>query len=219
MNTTHRRSTKLALALSLVLAGAAALVINAHQHASSLDAVWPDTPTVKRGAAPPLAAQQAALTRQPGSSLVIELPVGEHLGERDRVAKLFTDLLTHEYHVGWISRASHVLQGVTPDALWPCLAALGAGTSGDFDVFNRWLLDPEYWLSRPGCTPSAATPTSYVPVHFALVASADAPRVANTHIAVWVALFVAGIAIIFGGLMRCAFLLVKRNRVPHDKPA
>ena len=218
MTTTARRSTKLALALALVLAGATALVYHAHQHASSLDAVWPDKPTANRGAAPPLAAQHAALAWPLGEGLTIELPVGEHLGERDRVAKLLTTLLAQEYQAGWLSRASHNLRGVMPEALWPCLAALDAGTSEDFDVFNRWLLDPEFRLSRAGCAPSATTPESYVPVRFTFIASAHAPRVANTHMAVWVALFVAGFTSIAGGLVRCGFILLDRNPVPHAKP-
>ena len=211
MTTTARFPRKLGLALTLVPAGAAALVFQFHQHASSLDAIWPDRPTAKREAAPPLAAQHAALAPAGGPGLTIELPVGDHWGETGRVAKLFTSLLAQEYQAGWISRASNRLRAVVPEALWPCLAALDAGTSRDFDVFNRWLLDPEHRLSRPGCTPSANTPTSYVRVRFAFVASADAPRVANMPTAVWVALFVAGITSIIGGLMRCAFLLVTRN--------
>ena len=89
MTTTARFWTKLALALALVLAGAAALVFHAHQHASSLDEVWPDKPTASRGAAPPLAAQHAALAPAGALGITIELPVGDHWGERDRAAKLF----------------------------------------------------------------------------------------------------------------------------------
>jgi len=206
--TMTRRLAKLALALALVLAGAAALVFHAHQHASSLDAIWPEKPAATRAAAPPLAAQHAALAWPPGQGLTIELPVGAHFGERERVAKLFTTLLAREYQAGWVSRASHDLRAVMPEALWPCLAALDARTGTPFDAFHRWLLDPGHRLSRPGCAPSAATPTSYVPVHFVLAPSADAPRVANTHMAVRVALFLAGIMSIFGGLMGCAFILL-----------
>ena len=213
MTANAQRATKLAFALTFLLAGAAGLVFQAHQHASSLDAVWPDKPTAKRGPAPPLAAQHAALGWPPGEGLTIELPVGNHWGERHRVAMLFTTLLTEEYQTGWISRVSHDLRGVLPEALWPCITALGAGTSEDFDAFNRWLLDPEHRLSRPGCTLAAATPTSYVPVRFAFVASADAPHIANTHWAVWVALFVAGITSIAGGLMGCVFILGTGNRI------
>ena len=199
MTTTAHRAAKLALALAFVLAGAAALVFQAHQHASSLDAVWPDRSTAKRGAALPLAAQQTALAWPPGEGLTIELPVGNHWGERERVAKLFTTLLAQEYQAGWISRASHDLRGVLPEALWPCLAALDAGASESFDAFNRWVLDAEHRLRRPECTPPATAPESYVPVRFAFVASAGAPRVANTHWAVWVALFVAGMTSLTGG--------------------
>ena len=217
MTTTARFLTKLALALALVLAGAAALVFHTHQHASSLDAVWPDKPTASRGAAPPLAAQHAALAPAGALGITIELPVGDHWGERDRVAKLFKTLLAQEYRAGWTSRWSDHLGGVIPEELWPCLAALDAGASEDFDVFNRWLLDPGYRLSRPGCTPSATTPTSYVRVRFAFVESADAPRVANMPTAFWVALFLAGSTSSFGGLVRCAFLLVTRDSA--DRPA
>ena len=219
MTMTARLLAKLALALAFVLAGAAAIALHAHQHADSLDAVWPDTPTAKREAAPPVEAQLAALDWPAGPGLTIELPMGQHFGERDRVATLFTTLLAQEYQAAWISRASRDLRAVMPKTLWPCLAALDADATEDFDVFNRWLLDPEYRLRRPGCTPSATTPTWYVPVRFALVASADAPRVAGTHMAVWVVLFVAGIVSIVGGLMRCAFILLNRDRVhrsSHD---
>ena len=216
MATTARFWTKLALALALLLAGATALVFHAHQHASSLDEVWPDKPTASRGAAPPLAAQHAALAPAGALGITIELPVGDHWGERDRAAKLFAALLAQEYRAAWTSRWSDQLGGVIPEELWPCLAALDAGTSEDFDVFNRWLLDPKYRLSRPGCTPPATTPTSYVRVRFAFVQSADAPRIANMPISLRVALIVAGIASITGGLMRCIFILLTRHRIARS---
>ena len=216
MATTARFLMKLALALALVLTGATALVFYAHQHASSLDAVWPDKPTASRGAAPPLAAQHAALAPSGALGITIELPVGDHWGERDRVAKLFKTLLAQEYRAAWTSRWSDQLGGVIPDELWPCLAALDAGTTDDFHVFNRWLLDPEYRLSRPGCTPSATTPTSYVRVRFAFVASADAPRVANMSTPVWVALFLAGVTSMTAGLVVCIFILLTRHRIARS---
>ena len=211
MTTTARFWTKLALALALVPAGATALVLHAHLHAASLDAAWPDKPTTQGAAPPPLAAQHAALAPAGALGITIELPVGDHWGERERVAKLFTAVLAREYQAGWISRRSHNLRAVIPEALWPCLAALGAGANDDFDGFNRWLLDRETRLSRRGCTPSATTPMAYVRVRFAFIASAHAPRVANMPTAAWLALFFAGVTSIAGGLMACMFILVTRN--------